>query len=128
MPTEDSTGFGFIVNGDFSTDPSRRHLILDEYTKSIIDDIAKNYCLLLEKVLQKFTSINKQILSTLIPFSTPELIQFKSSSFTKELIDNGIEQKNINLISLILLAQLSLLLNTHSHNYPVLPDTQNIQV
>ena len=88
LPTEDSTGFGFIVNGDFSTDPSRRHLILDEYTKSIIDDIAKNYCLLLEKVLQKFTSINKQILSTLIPFSTPELIQFKSSSFTKELIDN----------------------------------------
>lgn len=39
LPTLDSTGFGFKVNGDFSTDPSRKHIIKDSLTDNVLEDI-----------------------------------------------------------------------------------------
>lgn len=85
LPTEDTTGFKFIINGDFSTDPSRRHLIFDNYTKSIIDDCAEIYCNILESCLKDINDLNKQILSALIPFCEPSLLQFKKNSLSKEI-------------------------------------------
>ena len=42
LPTLDSTGFPFKVNADFSTDPSRKHIIInDDETKRSIESIAK---------------------------------------------------------------------------------------
>lgn len=36
LPTIDSTGFPFKINGDFSTDPSRKHIIKDNITQEVI--------------------------------------------------------------------------------------------
>lgn len=33
LPTLDTTGFGFRINGDFTTDPSRKHMVMDTQTK-----------------------------------------------------------------------------------------------
>ena len=65
----------------------------------------------------------KELLSFLQPYKkkfvlliflvfASSLITLVFPFFTKELIDNGISQKNLNLISLILLAQLSLFLGS----------------
>lgn len=37
LPTMDKTGFPFKVNSDFSTDPSRKHIISDDITKSVLE-------------------------------------------------------------------------------------------
>ena len=39
LPTLDKTGFPFKVNADFSTDPSRKHIIVDDITESSLDMI-----------------------------------------------------------------------------------------
>ena len=78
----------------------------------------------LNTAIEKQKKFNyKEILSFLYPYKkkfillvflvfASSLITLIFPFFTKELIDNGIEQKNINLISLILLAQLSLFLGS----------------
>lgn len=39
MPTLDKTGFPFKVNADFSTDPSRKHIILDSSTETALANL-----------------------------------------------------------------------------------------
>ncbi|SHF26132.1 restriction endonuclease [Alkalibacter saccharofermentans] len=43
LPTLDKTGFPFKVNADFSTDPSRKHIILDEITNASIKSLQHLY-------------------------------------------------------------------------------------
>ena len=43
LPTIDKTGFPFKVNADFSTDPSRKHVIIDEISKELIEKAADLY-------------------------------------------------------------------------------------
>ena len=40
LPTQDSLGYPFKANADFSTDPSRKHIIEDDVTKRSITNIA----------------------------------------------------------------------------------------
>lgn len=41
MPTLEFTGGFFKVNGDFTTDPSRKNIDLDSLSKSVLDDVAE---------------------------------------------------------------------------------------
>ena len=41
LPTLETSGFPFKVNGDFSTDPSRTRIILDECTHAGISSVAR---------------------------------------------------------------------------------------
>lgn len=41
LPTLDPVGFSFKVNADFSTDPSRKHVIFDETTRANLSALAK---------------------------------------------------------------------------------------
>lgn len=81
LPTEDSCGFGFVVNGDFSTDPSRRHLIFDETTKEVITELCNLYCIILEQGLK---DNNECLLNALMPYYDVKLIQLMRQSFEKE--------------------------------------------
>lgn len=81
LPTEDSSGLGAIVNGDFSTDPSRRHLILDETTNKVIANLAKLYGKLLK---QGLTEGNIGLTNALMPYFDMKLIQLMKPSFEKE--------------------------------------------
>ena len=99
LPTEDSCGLGVVVNGDFSTDPSRRHLIMDETTMKVISNLSKLYASLLKQALD---GRDKDILEALMPYFDLKLIQLMKQSFEKEFAKNikeafGKELSNIKL-------------------------------
>lgn len=81
LPTEDSCGLGVVVNGDFSTDPSRRHLIMDETTVTVISNLSKLYASLLKYAL---SNKDKHIIDALMPYFDLKLIQLMKQSFEKE--------------------------------------------
>lgn len=93
LPTEDLTGLGVIVNGDFSTDPSRKHLIYDIETNATIKIIAIQIITLIEKNLSSNKSENIRIIKALIPYADPRMIGFKKTSFEKLLLE---QIKNVN--------------------------------
>lgn len=99
LPTEDSCGLGVVVNGDFSTDPSRRHLIMDETTIKVISKLANLYASLLKFAL---TNNDKGSVDALMPYFDLKLIQLMKQSFEKEFAKHvkdafGKELSNIKL-------------------------------
>ena len=85
LPTEDSCGLGVVVNGDFSTDPSRRHLIMDETTIQVISNFCKLYASLLKQALD---NKDRAIADALMPYFDLKLIQLTKQSFEKEFAKN----------------------------------------
>lgn len=51
LPSFDKMLFPFKVNADFSTDPSRKHISVDEKTENAIQNIAENIALLVKTAL-----------------------------------------------------------------------------
>ena len=99
LPTEDSCGLGVVVNGDFSTDPSRRHLIMDETTIKVISKLANLYASLLKYAL---ANNDKGSVDALMPYFDLKLIQLMKQSFEKEFAKHvkdafGKELSNIKL-------------------------------
>ncbi|NLV52585.1 MAG: DUF3883 domain-containing protein [Bacteroidales bacterium] len=99
LPTEDSCGLGVVINGDFSTDPSRRHLIMDETTIKVISKLANLYASLLKYAL---ANNDKGVVDALMPYFDLKLIQLMKQSFEKEFTKNikdafGKELSNIKL-------------------------------
>lgn len=84
LPTEDSCGLGVIVNGDFSTDPSRRHLILDDTTKSVISNLCITYSNLLRAKLLSTNDEAKGYVEALVPYFDMKLVQLMKPSFERE--------------------------------------------
>ncbi len=87
LPTEDITGVGVIVNGDFSTDPSRKHLIYDDQTNITIKNISTQIINLIEKNISSNKTENTSIIKALIPYTEARLISFKKTSFEKILLE-----------------------------------------
>ena len=81
LPTEDSCGLGVVVNGDFSTDPSRRHLIMDETTINVISNLARLYASLLKYAL---ANKDRNMVDALMPYFDIKLIQLMKQSFERE--------------------------------------------
>ena len=83
LPTEDSSGMGIIINGNFSTDPSRRHLIFDENTQDAIEDICSLYNKLLSINIYSNSAYSAQLIEALMPYYDINLIHLSKSSFEK---------------------------------------------
>ena len=99
LPTEDSCGLGVVVNGDFSTDPSRRHLIMDETTINVISNLARLYASLLKYAL---ANKDRNMVDALMPYFDLKLIQLMKQSFEREFAKRvkdafGEELSNIKL-------------------------------
>ena len=99
LPTEDSCGLGVVVNGDFSTDPSRRHLIMDDTTINVISNLTHLYASLLKYAL---ANKDRNMVDALMPYFDWKLIQLMKQSFEKEFaikIKNafGKELSNVRL-------------------------------
>lgn len=58
LPTFDKMLFPFKVNADFSTDPSRKHISLDDKTEQAIESIAQNIAMLIKKALSCGTELD----------------------------------------------------------------------
>ncbi len=102
LPTEDSCGLGFVVNGDFSTDPSRRHLIFDDTTKNVISEIAKLYITILNQGLQ---NNDDRLLKAMTPYFDVKLIQLMKLTFEREF-SNLLKENSGNVFSKIRLSPL----------------------
>lgn len=87
LPTEDSNGLGVLINGNFSTDPSRRHLIFDTHTTDSIKACSKHIIKLLENNLKRNSNESISLVNALIPSFDPRMIQFMKNSFSKHLIE-----------------------------------------
>ena len=96
LPTEDSSGMGIIINGDFSTDPSRRHLIFDENTQNAIEDICFLYNKLLSMNIYSNSTYSAQIVEALMPYYDINLIHLSKSSFEK-LFSNQLKKQYYSL-------------------------------
>ena len=72
LPTEDSCGLGVVVNGDFSTDPSRRHLIMDETTIKVVSNLTQLFASLLKYAL---ANKDRNMVEALMPYFDWKLIQ-----------------------------------------------------
>ena len=99
LPTEDSCGLGVVVNGDFSTDPSRRDLIMDETTINVISNLARLYASLLKYAL---ANKDRNMVDALMPYFDIKLIQLMKQSFEREFAKRvkdafGKELSNIRL-------------------------------
>lgn len=99
LPTEDSCGLGIVVNGDFSTDPSRRHLIMDETTIKVIYNLTHLYASLLKYAL---ANKDRNMVDALMPYFDWKLIQLMKQSFEKEFAKKirdafGKELSNVRL-------------------------------
>lgn len=87
LPTEDESGFGAIVNSDFSTDPSRRHIIPDENTKNTISNIAKLYEHLLRDSIFSNNPSSAKLVESLIPYYDYRLDFLMSKTFDKIFVN-----------------------------------------
>ena len=53
LPTLEKTGYPFKINSDFSTDPSRKHLIMDEENRKIILQISNSIFNLISSLIKR---------------------------------------------------------------------------
>ncbi len=93
LPTEDHSGLGVILNGDFSTDPSRKHVIYDEKTLSTISSCAKHILNILEFNLENNLVDSLAVVNSLVPYIDPRMLQFKKPNFERYLLE---ELRNCN--------------------------------
>lgn len=87
LPTEDINGLGILINGDFSTDPSRRHLIFDAETKESIKQSSFQIVKLIKECINNEDENSYGIINALVPYIDPRMLQFAKNSFTKLLLD-----------------------------------------
>ena len=87
LPTEDTTGLGILINGNFSTDPSRRHVIFDKTSINSINEISEFITSIMRQALENYSSKNYHIVDALTPYTTPQMFQFQKMSFSRYLIE-----------------------------------------
>jgi hypothetical protein len=86
LPTLETTGFPFKINGDISTDPSRTRVILDERTAAGIGSVAKLIVDLIGECLDGSSSqADAKLLAALMPVSDPRMAAFQRRGFKTEL-------------------------------------------
>lgn len=100
LPTENLNGLGVLINGDFSTDPSRKHIIYDNRTVGTINFFSELILRIIEEHLSDYNLENYDIVNALIPYADPRMLQFKKTSFDKFLIEGMKEIKSAKLKNL----------------------------
>jgi hypothetical protein len=87
LPTSEETGFGFKVNGNISTDPSRLRIIFDDNTLLIIKKIADHYITLIKTCLDVKSKLGAtNLIETMVPFFDPRILKLQKNSFQKQLM------------------------------------------
>ena len=85
LPTLDKIGYPFKVNADFSTDPSRKHLIWDDITKHAFE---KAECLFVEFIARALATTDRKMCTALSLISTPIALSELAARF-----ENGLFQR-----------------------------------
>lgn len=83
LPTMDRTGYPFKVNADFSTDPSRKHLILDDMTKQALERITRLYASFVTRVM---ISKDEKLLAAATLINSPLSLSELASELEKGIL------------------------------------------
>jgi hypothetical protein len=121
LPTEDINGLGVLINGNFSTDPSRRHLIFESETKESIKQSSFQIVKLIKECINNEDKDSIGIINSLVPYSDPRMLQFAKNSFTKFLLDE------MKLVDIEFFRQMKLPPSWLNHNdyLKLIPNTSN---
>ncbi|MGR6520917.1 DUF3883 domain-containing protein [Rhodococcus erythropolis] len=92
LPTLEQSGFGIRINGDFSTDPSRTRITLDDRTAIQIDSIAAMIGERILSAMESPTSEASELLACLSPNVDDVALQFQKRSFRSELLSSVSER------------------------------------
>lgn len=121
LPTEDINGLGVLINGNFSTDPSRRHLIFDIETKESIKQTSFQIVKLIKGCINNQDKDSIGIINALMPYTDPRMLQFVKNSFVKCLLDD-MKLENIDFFREIKLPPSWL---NHNDYLKLIPNTIN---
>lgn len=66
LPTLDKTPFNCKINADFSTDPSRKHIVRDEITEDALENLSSLICILIQDILCGKIKADEQMISLFI--------------------------------------------------------------
>lgn len=89
LPTFDKTPFPIKLNGDFSTDPSRKHIRLDEITQTTLNRLAVAVSSVIEKAFTLPNPIYTNLLSIITDSSSFSTINNNFKSKLKEALSKG---------------------------------------
>ena len=95
LPTYDKTPYPFKLNGDFSTDPSRKHIRQDETTQATLEALAVSIANVVEKAFANPSPIYKNLLSMI-----NDSISFSSINMSlKKLLKEQLESRQLLLFN-----------------------------
>ena len=90
LPTHEKSGLGAKVNGDFSTDPSRTKVVLDERSGNCIAEVAE---FLVDLIEQGLKDDQTNTIASLVPQEDIRMAEFERPSFKRllfgELLKRG---------------------------------------
>ena len=79
LPTKVETGFKFIINGSFSTDPSRTQVILDSQTTKSLNKVIQLIIENVKRTIEKPTVHSVTLLNLIANLTIDPLAKFKTS-------------------------------------------------
>ena len=95
LPTYDKTPYPFKLNGDFSTDPSRKHIRQDETTQAALEALAVSIANVVEKAFANPSPIYKNLLSMI-----NDSVSFSSINMSlRKLLKEQLESRQLLLFN-----------------------------
>ena len=88
LPTYDKTPFPFKLNGDFSTDPSRKHIRQDETTQATLKALATSIANVVEKAFANPSPIYKNLLAMINDSVSFSSINMSLKKLLREELEN----------------------------------------
>ena len=81
LPTQEEAGIPARINGDFSTDPSRTRVVLDQDTDLQLDKVAELVSALISNATSSNSEADRKLIQCLTPYVDDVTLQFERSSF-----------------------------------------------
>lgn len=95
LPTYDKTPYLFKLNGDFSTDPSRKHIRQDETTQATLEALTDSIANVVEKAFANPSPIYKNLLSMI-----NDSVSFSSINMSlRKLLKEQLESRQLLLFN-----------------------------
>lgn len=87
LPTYDKTPFPFKMNGDFSTDPSRKHIRQDETTQKTLYALAESIANLIEKAFKEANPVYRNLLLMIMDSISFSTINTQLKKYLKQILN-----------------------------------------
>lgn len=86
LPTYDKTPFPFKMNGDFSTDPSRKHIRQDETTQKTLKVLAEAMTNVIEKAFKEPNPVYRNLLQMITDSTSFSIVNMQLKEDIKDLL------------------------------------------